>query len=182
MSARQSAEPVIRRARAADLAAFNDIYNHYIREAPVTFDVTPIPLERREEWFRQFSESGPYQVFAAGAEGELQGFAWSLGFRAKEAYATSVETTIYLAPGAGGRGTGSRLYAALLDALRSVDLHRAYAGITLPNPASIALHRKLGFREVGTYDEVGRKFERWWNVQWFELRLDDPPGRDCAPG
>jgi phosphinothricin acetyltransferase len=150
----------------------NEIYNHYVRETAVTFDVTPFSAERRRAWFEQFSEGGSRRLLAASEDGVPRGFAWSHEFRAKEAYASSVEVTIYLAPGAGGRGLGTRLYTSLFDALGAAGVHRAYAGITLPNPASLALHRRFGFREVGTYDEVGRKFDRFWSVRWFELRLD----------
>ena len=66
------------------------------------------------------------------------------------------------------------------DALRAEGLHRAFAGVTLPNPASVALHRKLGFREVGIFDSAGRKFERWWSVQWFELHLDGASQRETS--
>lgn len=163
----------IRRGAPDDLTALNDLYNHYVRETHVTFDITPIGLEHRREWFRRFRESGPHQLFVATDATGLLGAAWSGEFRAKEAYASSAETTIYLAPGAVGRGLGSRLYATLLDALASTELHRAYAGIAIPNPASIRLHEKLGFRAVGSFDSVGRKFGSWWSVRWFELRLDE---------
>jgi phosphinothricin acetyltransferase len=85
---------------------------------------------------------------------------------------TSVETSIYLAPEATGRGMGTDLYAALFAALAEEDLHRAYAGVTLPNTASVALHRKFGFRSIGVYREVGRKFGKYWDVEWFEKPLD----------
>jgi phosphinothricin acetyltransferase len=92
-------------------------------------------------------------------------------FRYKPAYSTSVETSIYLAQADLGRGIGVPLYSALLEALRSEDLHRAYAGVTLPNPASIALHERLGFHRIGVFQEVGRKFGRYWDVMWLERDL-----------
>jgi phosphinothricin acetyltransferase len=67
------------------------------------------------------------------------------------------------------------LYEALLDALRVEDVHRAYAGLALPNPASVALHERFGFREIGTYREVGRKFGRYWSVRWYELAISEDP-------
>ena len=100
------------------------------------------------------------------------GYAAALPFRSKPAYLTSIEATVYLEPASTGRGLGAALYTALFDALRGEDLHRAYAGITLPNAASLALHRRFGFEEVGVYREVGRKLGRYWDVQWFEKRLD----------
>jgi phosphinothricin acetyltransferase len=92
-------------------------------------------------------------------------------FRERAAYSRSVETSVYLDPSMLGHGLGTALYAALLDELAHEDVHRAYAGIALPNDASEALHRRLGFREVGTYTEVGRKFGRWWDVRWYERPL-----------
>lgn len=158
---------------AADLPGLNDIYNHYVIETATTFDVTPISREERKAWFRDFGRRGPHRLFVAtGADGPI-GFASSKDLRAKEAYSTTVEVTVYLAPGASGRGTGTRLYSALFDALAEEEVHRAYAGITIPNQASIALHEKLGFCKIGIYHEVGRKFGRYWSVQWYELRLDE---------
>jgi phosphinothricin acetyltransferase len=102
---------------------------------------------------------------------DVVGFATSSRFRAKAAYDTSVETTVYCAPNGVGRGVGTALYRRLFDVLAAEDVHRAYAGIALPNDQSVALHRKLGFAPVGTYREVGRKFGAYWDVQWFERAL-----------
>ena len=101
----------------------------------------------------------------------ILGYATSSPFRPKAAYATSVETSIYLAPDAGGRGIGTLLYKQLFDALATQDVHRAYAGITLPNEASVRIHERFGFRRIGVYEEVGRKFGRYYDVAWFEKRL-----------
>ena len=102
---------------------------------------------------------------------EIVGYATSSRFRDKAAYDTSVETTVYVRNGGARRGVGSALYTALFDAIRDEDVHRAYAGIALPNDASMALHRRFGFVEVGTYREVGRKFGRYWDVTWLERPL-----------
>ena len=80
---------------------------------------------------------------------------------------------MYLAPEHGGRGYGRALYDALFSALRDSDVHRAYAGIALPNPASVALHLAVGFTPIGTYTEVGFKRGRWIDVRWFERPLSD---------
>ena len=162
----------IRPARATDLPALTDIYNHYVRETPTTFDTEPFSVEARRAWFDQFDDTGLYRlVVAENAEGVV-GYAGSVSFRPKPAYRTSVETSVYLRPEAHGHGLGSRLYAALFEALRGAGLHRAYAGVTLPNPASIALHTSFGFTEIGTYREVGYKLGRYWDVAWFEKGLD----------
>jgi phosphinothricin acetyltransferase len=164
-------ETSIRHAAETDLEAVNRLYNHYVVSSPVTFDLSPITPQERLAWFRGFAPRGPHRLLVAFAAESLLGFAHSKQLRPKAAYAPSVETTIYLDPEATGRGIGSLLYGKLFEALRQEKLHRAYAAITLPNPASVALHERLGFRPIGVYDEVGRKFERWWSVQWFEKAL-----------
>lgn len=164
-------EPGIRPGDRSDLPAINTIYNRYVVETPVTFDVTPLSLAEHEAWFEQFGPRGPHRLFVATVGPDIAGFACSKQFRHKEAYGTSVETTIYLAPIFSGRGLGKRLYGQLVTALIDEDVHRAYAGITLPNDASIALHERLGFRAVGTYEEVGRKLGSYWSVRWFEKRF-----------
>jgi phosphinothricin acetyltransferase len=162
----------IRPARESDLERLTEIYNYYIMHTPITFDLEPFSVVERGEWFRHYSASGPHRLLIAETDGRVVGYVTSSRFRPKAAYETSVETTIYLAPEATGRGVGSALYAALFAALADEDLHRAYAGVTLPNPASVALHRKVGFRSIGVYREVGRKFGKYWDVEWFEKPLD----------
>jgi len=161
----------IRAARADDLTQLNELYNHYVRETAITFDVKEYTVEERRPWFGRFGERGRYRLLVAHEDGRLLGYAGTLPFRAKAAYETSVETTIYLWPDAHGRGLGGRLYDRLFADVAGEDVHRAYAGITLPNPGSIALHRRFGFSPIGLYREVGRKFDRYWDVQWFEKEL-----------
>jgi phosphinothricin acetyltransferase len=165
------AEAAIRPAEPSDLEALARIYDHYIVHSPITFDLEPFGTEGRRAWFEGFAPRGRHRLLVAdGGDGAL-GYASSHTFRPKGAYATSVETSVYLDPEATGRGLGSRLYSALFDALESEDVHRAYGGVTLPNPASVALHRRFGFEYIGTYRQVGRKFERYWDVAWYEKQL-----------
>ena len=119
-------------------------------------------------WFEEFSDQGPHRLFVAERSAEVVGFAHSRSFRAKAAYSTSVETTVYVAPGALGAGVGSALYARLLATIDEAGVHRADAGIALPNAASIELHTRSGYREAGTFGEVGWKFDRFWDVCWYE--------------
>lgn len=166
-------EVQVRPGVEGDLRALTDIYNHYVRETPITFDTTVFTPEERRPWLLSHPEDGPYllKVAADADSQEILGYATSSPFRPKPAYATSVEVTIYLAPHAGGRGIGTLLYKALFEALADEDVHRAYAGIAQPNEASQRLHERFGFRHVGTYREVGRKFGRYWDVAWFEKDL-----------
>lgn len=163
-------EPVrLRPGRSRDLATLTAIYNHYVVNSHATFDLEPFTVESRREWFDHYADTGRHRLLVAtdGDDGVL-GYATSSPFRNKAAYDTSVETTVYCAPDAVGRGVGTTLYDALFAALAGQDVHRAYAGIALPNDGSLGLHRRFGFTEVGTFREVGRKFGRWWDVTWLE--------------
>ncbi|MEU8977529.1 N-acetyltransferase family protein [Streptomyces sp. NPDC048309] len=169
-------EVQVRPGVEADLDALTDIYNHYVRETPITFDTAVFTPEERRSWLLSHPEDGPHRLMVATDTDSqaILGYATSSAFRPKPAYATSVEVTVYLAPHATGRGVGTLLYQALFAALADEDLHRAYAGIAQPerNEASVRLHERFGFRYVGTYREVGRKFGRYWDVGWYEKELD----------
>ncbi|WP_431945530.1 N-acetyltransferase family protein [Actinacidiphila sp. bgisy167] len=172
----ESTEVQVRTGVEGDLQALTDLCNHYIRETATTFDLEPLSPEQRRPWLLSHPEDGPHRLLVAcgkkpdGSNG-LLGYATSSPFRPKAAYSTSVETSVYCAPDAGGRGVGTLLYAALFEALRGEDLHRAYAGITQPNEASVRLHTRFGFRPLGVHREVGRKFGRYWDVAWYEKEL-----------
>jgi phosphinothricin acetyltransferase len=157
----------IRRGDASDVSALLDIYNHYVLNTAITFDIEPRTLEQRREWFSQFSDSGKYQCFVAAREGKAIGWASSARFKDRAAYDTTIETSIYLAPDAAGQGLGRRLYEVLFDAIRGEDIHRIFAGATLPNEASVRLHETVGFRLVGVQPAVGRKFGKFWDVAMF---------------
>lgn len=162
----------IRKGQSGDLPRLLEIYNHYVEHTHITFDVEPASLEARQTWFETFSEEGPYRLLVAESKGHVCGYASSGEFRVKPAYAQSVETSIYLAPDVRGSGTGRALYGALLAVLEEEPtVHRAYGGVALPNEASIVLHQRFGFEQVGTFSEVGFKFERYWDVAWFERAL-----------
>ncbi|MFE3269887.1 GNAT family N-acetyltransferase [Streptomyces sp. NPDC059215] len=186
----------VRAGTEGDLDSLTEIYNHYVRETPCTFDTVVLTPEERRPWLLSHLQDGPHRLMVAtdtdpgpgdagpagagpggagpagaGPTGRILGYATSSGFRPKPAYATSVEVSVYLAPGAGGRGVGTLLYEALFRALAGEDLHRAYAGVAQPNEASVRLHERFGFRHVGTYREVGRKFGRYWDVAWYEKDL-----------
>lgn len=161
----------VRPGKEADLEALNDIYNHYIRESHCTFDDEPLSTEWRREWFTHYAETGRYRLFVALEDDRVIGYASSSRFRPKHGYETSVETSVYVAPDAVGKGAGARLYQALFESLDGEDVHRAYAGIALPNPPSVALHERFGFKRVAHFTEQGRKFGRYWDVAWYEKAL-----------
>lgn len=161
----------VRRATHADLPALTEIYNHYVEHDHATFDTRTFTVAQREPWFQQFDEQR--RICLVDDDGSnIRGYACSGQFKAKPAYDTSVEVSVYLKPDSAGRGLGRSLYENLIPYLDSHGVHRAYAGIAVPNDASIALHNRFGFREVARLDEVGFKFERYWDVVWLE--------RNCA--
>lgn len=155
---------VIRRLEPRDLPDLLEIYNHYVRETPITFDIEPRSLAQRRTWLESFARQGRYQCFVALQKDKPVGWASSLPYNERAAYETTVASSIYLAPDVTGRGLGRRLYAALFDAIADQDIHRVFGGITLPNEASVRLHRSFGFEPVGVYREIGRKFGRYWDV------------------
>jgi phosphinothricin acetyltransferase len=161
-------EIVIRSAIRGDLPRLTELYNYYVVHTPITFDREPYSVEQRETWFSQFGATGRHRLLVAEEDGRILGYAGTTRFRPKAAYETTVETTIYCAQQAIGKGIGSRLYGALFQALQDEDIHRIVAGYTLPNPASAALHERFGFRPVGIFSENGRKFGRYWDVCWTE--------------
>ncbi|MCA6094864.1 N-acetyltransferase family protein [Streptomyces sp. SCA3-4] len=161
----------IRPAATADLDELTEIYNHYVVHTPITFDIEPVTAAARRAWLEARPAAGRHRLLVAEEAGKVLGYAASGPFRDKQAYETSVETSVYLAPHATGRGLGALLYGALFDALAGEDVHRAYAGVTQPNAASMRLHERFGFRPVGVFEGVGRKFGSYWDVAWLEKRL-----------
>ncbi len=160
---------LIRPAESGDLARLVEIYNYYITETHFTFDTEPYAVGGRTQWFNQFSESGSYRLLVAERDDAVVAYTSSTQFKPRVAYGTSVETSVYVDHGHTGQGTGLALYTALLEALvDEASVHRAYGGTALPNPEAIALHKRLGFTLVGTYREVGFKFDKYWDVRWFE--------------
>ena len=165
-------------ANRGDLDAIFRIYDHFVKTSHVTFDTQPYDRSRRESWFAQFAAVGRHRLLVARCGDAVIGYASSKPFRPKPAYQTSVETTVYVAPDHPRRGAGMALMTALLEQVAAAGAHRAYAGIALPNPASIRLHEKLGFRLVGTLQEVGYKLDQFWDVSWYEMPLSGRAGRD----
>jgi phosphinothricin acetyltransferase len=158
----------IRPAMRGDLARITEIYNYYVVNTPVTFDVEAYTVEGREAWFAQFGPTGRYRLLVSEESGIVMGYAGTTRFRPKIAYETTVETTIYCAPEAVGKGIGKQLYARLFEVVKGEDIHRFVAGYALPNAASEALHRRSGFKVVGVFSENGRKFGKYWDVCWTE--------------
>jgi len=157
--------------RPADQSAIVGIYNQYIETSPCTFDTKAFSATARQPWFAQF-EHVPYACLVAQKGASIAGYACCQRFKARPAYSTSVEVSIYIDPQVLGTGIGKALYNKLFEHLGGQpELHRAYAGITLPNDASVQLHQNFGFIQIARYNEVGFKFNKYWDVAWFEKSL-----------
>ena len=158
----------LRCGKEGDLPEILSILNHYILNSHHTFDTVPFSVDDKSEWMAQFSETGPYQIVVAESDSQIAGYAHSGAFKPKPAYDITVETTVYLRHELTGGGLGTRLMTTLLDRIAETGIRSAVAMITLPSPASVALHRKLGYREAGTISEAGFKFQRYWDVGLFQ--------------
>jgi phosphinothricin acetyltransferase len=154
----------IRRIEQGDLPALLEIYNHYVLNTPITFDIEPRMLAQRQAWLDGFAPSGRYQCFVAVKDGRAIGWASSHRYQERAAYDTTVVSSIYLAPETCGQGLGRTLYTTLFDALATEDIHRVLAAITVPNDPSVRLHQAFGFAQAGVYSELGHKFGRYWDV------------------
>ncbi|MFT3855598.1 MAG: GNAT family N-acetyltransferase [Ilumatobacteraceae bacterium] len=166
---------IVRHADAGDREAIVRIYNWYIDNSHATFDVAPITVDDRAAWFAQFAPIGPHRLLVAIDGGEVIGYAGSVAHREHVAFAGTVELTIYLDHEHTRRGTGSALYGRLLAELANEPIHLIVAGIALPNEASIALHRRFGFRPVGIFDRYAQKNGVEISSLWMQRRLHDQP-------
>ena len=164
-----AAAPLLRSAVPADAAAICAIYNPYVRDTTISFEEAPVGEPEMAQRIADTTRRYPWLVADDG--GRPVGYAYASQWRSRSAYRFAVETTVYVAPDAPRRGVGSALYRALLDDLRARGFHCAMGGIALPNPASVALHEKMGFRQVAHFREVGWKFDRRVDVGYWQLLL-----------
>ena len=166
-------------ATSSDLPAVAAIYALSVHTSTATFDLEEPPLS---SWQAKLDSAalgdhflvahGPVANGLAGPHVDaVLGYAYSGAFRNRPAYSLTRETSVYLSPQAMGNGLGSRLYGDLLNLLRQDAVHLVVAVVAQPNPASNALHRRMGFTEVGTLDEVGFKFGAFVSTTSFQLRL-----------
>ena len=160
----------VRSAKPDDAIDVAYIYNYYIATSHATFEIEPVDeaeMVRRLEdcWYAGY----PFLVCEDG--GEIVGYAYGQRYKSRPAYMHSMEVSVYVRPGHTEASIGSTLYEALFEEIRKGDFHAVIAGISLPNDASIKLHEKFGFEKVAHFREVGRKFDRWIDVGYWELIL-----------
>jgi L-amino acid N-acyltransferase YncA len=163
----------IRPARIDDAAAMLAIYAPLVEQTAISFEVVPPSLAEFQARIDKASAGWAWLV--AERAGHVIGYAYGSLHRERAAYATSTDVSAYVAAAARGQGVGRRLYEALLPTLANSGYCMAFAGITLPNDASVALHRAVGFAPVGVFPRAGRKFGVWRDVAWFQRRLRDEP-------
>ncbi len=162
------ADLIIRPALLSDLPRMTEIHNHYVVNTHITFDIDPFTPEQRATWFHEHSAGGRYRLLVAQTpDANVLGYATTGRFRTKAGYDTTVEVSIACDPKAAGQGIGTQLYQALFKLIAEEDIHRIVAGIAQPNEASNALHEKFGFKKIGTFTAVGRKFDKYWDVLWM---------------
>ena len=161
---------IIRLVEDSDVPAIVDIYDYYITSTAVSFEETPVTVE---EMMQRIAGVKKQQMpwLCAEVGGTLAGYAYASRWRERSAYRYTAETTIYLAQAFAGHGIGKVLYCPLLEQLRAAGIHAVMAVITLPNPASVALHEALGYRKVGHLLEAGYKFNRWIDVGYWQCIL-----------
>jgi len=160
---------MIRSALASDAQALADIYNPFILGTTITFEETAVTPEEMAARIGTVMTANPWLVLEV--QGAVAGYAYATPWKARSAYRRTVEGAIYVSPAHAGQGLGTRLYGALLAELQQLGVHAVLGGIALPNEASVALHERLGFEQVGRLREVGWKLQRWVDVGYWEKRL-----------
>ena len=158
---------MIRNANQGDAKAICDIYNYYILNSISTFELEPVSIEDMTARINRVVIKYPWIVYEE--DSVILGYAYADHWKTRKAYKNTVESTVYLKDGHSGRGIGSTLYGFLINELKKMDIHAVIGGISLPNDASVALHEKLGFINIGRFKEVGYKFDKWIDVGYWEL-------------
>ena len=169
----------IRLARADDGAALAAIYAPAVAATAISFELDPPDAAEMARRVAAVLEYAPWLVLERG--GAVTGYAYATPHRERAAYRWSVDTSVYVGEAHRGAGVGRALYERLLALLRAQGYYVAHAGITLPNPASVALHERLGFAPVGVYPAVGWKHGAWHDVGWWRLPLRAPDGPPAPP-
>ncbi len=161
-----------------DAAACLAIYAPFVTGSAISFEAVPPTGSEFADRIARYSSRHAFLV--ADDDGTVAGFAYACPHRERAAYRWTAETSVYVDPGRHGRGIGTALYEQLLSLLRSQGIRLALGGVTLPNDASIALHRRCGFLQIGVYPSVGWKAGAWRDVAWLVCDLD--PEADHRPG
>jgi L-amino acid N-acyltransferase YncA len=160
----------LRDATPGDAAAIAAIYNYFVINTTISFEEEGVSAEAIAQRIAGVQQAGlPWLV--AVVDGEIAAYAYATPWRVRPAYRFSVESSVYVARDKARRGLGRALYDVLLARLREADIHLVIGGIALPNEASVALHEAMGYKKSAHFSEVGKKFDRWIDVGYWQLRL-----------
>lgn len=162
----------VRRANPDDASFIAETYAPFVIETSVSFETAPPDTDEIARRMELAGDTYPWLI--AEADGARAGYAYASQHRTRAAYKTSVDTAIYLAGEARGQGIATPLYDALFDVLTAQNYVMAFAGVTIPNHASEAFHRKAGFKQIARYPNVGFKNGAWRDVIWFARELAKP--------
>ena len=160
---------MIRSVQPDDAQDIASIYNYYIEQTVISFETEPVSLEEMRRRIVEFSEKFPYLVYEE--DGKTIGYCYASTWKKREAYCHTVESTVYVDVSFRGKGIGQMLMKRLIEELRAASFHAVIACIAIPNPSSVKLHEKLGFRQVSDFKEVGYKFGQWLDIGDWELLL-----------
>jgi phosphinothricin acetyltransferase len=163
---------LIRSAALDDVAAMQAIYAPYVDETPISFEEAAPSVDEMAARWREVTERYPWVV--AEVEGRVVGYAYATEHRSRPAYRWSVDVAVYVARETVRRGVGTRLYEVLLPRVAALGYANAFAGITLPNAASVALHERMGFTPIAVYAKVGFKRGRWHDTGWWQKGFAHP--------
>lgn len=160
---------MIRPVQVTDAREISTIYNHYVEHTILTFAEAPVSRSDMENLIREVTADYPWLVYEQADM--IIGYAYAARWKSRASYRYCAESTVYLLPERRGQGIGTRLYQSLIHETQLLPIHSLLGCIALPNPASVILHEKLGFEKVAHFREVGRKFNQWIDVGYWELIL-----------
>lgn len=160
---------IIRACETKDIPAICDIYNHYILNTVITFEETPVSVADMTSRIAIYVKNYPWLV--CEVDGGIVGYAYASKWKERSAYKYTAEATVYLRDGCLGNGYGKALYSVLLDSLKGQGCHVVLGCIALPNEGSVGLHEYFGFTKIAHFTEVGRKFDQWIDVGYWQKLL-----------
>lgn len=168
---------MIRDVELSDATAIADIYNYYILNTSITFEESKIETAEICSRIGEATEQSLPYIICEDKNGHVIGYAYASKWKGRCAYRYSVEISVYLHPEKTGHGAGTTLYTELLKQLSDLGYHAVIGGISLPNPASIALHEKFGMTKVAHFNEIGFKFGNWVDVGYWQGLLTSPTSK-----
>ena len=171
--------PLIRLVQPTDAPAIHQIYAPIVQNSVISFETQAPSVSEIQQRIATITQKYPWLVYETASG--IGGYAYASQHRSRAAYQWSVDVSVYVAESARGQGIGTQLYTVLFKTLKVQGFVQAFAGIALPNPASVALHEKMGFEAIGFYQNVGYKFGAWHDVGWWGLSLQPPMDNPLPP-